>query len=464
MLIDAGIVDGPVRFLYNPAGVMVGMTNAYVPIAVLVMVSVMRSIDGRLPVVAATLGAGTAQGFWRIYFPLSMPGVAAALLLIFISSLGTFITPALLGSGREVMIAQVIIDQVDQVLNWGFAGAISLLLLVTTLLVYGLFHVLFGASSLTGQQASPRPSPLRDLTGRIGRTVVNALGTASDAIERRLAALWPRRLGRAGSLSPLSRILAGLVLLFLLAPILLIVPISFTGSNFIDWPPRNWSLRWYQLVLTSEQWTGPALRSFVVAIASAVLSVAIGLPAAMALSSARLRARAAILALILAPMIVPHILIAVALFFAFAKVGLVGTTAGLVLGHTVLCLPYVVVTLMAVFATYDQRLDQAADTLGASTWQRLWRVTIPLIRPGILAGLLIAFVTSFEELTVSMFLSGGLSATLPKQLWTEMLMAVSPALAAITCLMLAVVVVLTAAIFVFRRDGASGASSAWRAH
>jgi putative spermidine/putrescine transport system permease protein len=201
-----------------------------------------------------------------------------------------------------------------------------------------------------------------------------------------------------------------------------------------------------------------------VAIASAVLSVAIGLPAAMALSSARLRARAAILALILAPMIVPHILIAVALFFAFAKVGLVGTTAGLVLGHTVLCLPYVVVTLMAVFATYDQRLDQAADTLGASTWQRLWRVTIPLIRPGILAGLLIAFVTSFEELTVSMFLSGGLSATLPKQLWTEMLMAVSPALAAITCLMLAVVVVLTAAIFVFRRDGASGASSAWRAH
>ena len=124
-LMDLGITDVPQRLIYNFAGVMIGMVHALMPLAVLTMLAVMKTIDPNLRKAAATLGARGGQSFWRIYFPLSLAGVAAGGLLVFITALGFFITPALLGGGREIMIAQVIIEQVEELLNWGFAGAVE---------------------------------------------------------------------------------------------------------------------------------------------------------------------------------------------------------------------------------------------------------------------------------------------------------------------------------------------------
>lgn len=441
-LISAGITDAPVQLIYNFAGVMIGMVNAYMPLAVLIMMSVMQSIDGRLLRAASTLGAGTSQSFWRVYFPLSLPGVAAALLLVFISALGTFITPGLLGSGREVMIAQVIIDQVEQLLNWGFAGAVACLLLAAALVIFALFNQLFGMSALVGRAGGPRRTVLARAGGRIGSVVIAGLGNAGDRVETAIERLgFGRRPARPGRLHPGLAIAAALMLCFLVAPMLFIVPVSFTGGSFIEWPPKGFSTKWYDLVLSSDQWLRAALRSVLVGALAAVASIAIGLPAAIALTRRRFFGQQAVLGFILAPMIVPHILIAVSLFFVYARVGLIGTDLGLVLGHTVICLPYTVITLTAVLAGYDTRLDQAAETLGAGLWARVRLITLPLIRPGLVAAFLIAFVTSFEELTIAMFVTGGLSATLPKQLWADMLMAVSPSLAAVSTLMLAVVTV-----------------------
>jgi ABC-type spermidine/putrescine transport system permease subunit II len=112
-------------------------------------------------------------------------------------------------------------------------------------------------------------------------------------------------------------------------------------------------------------------------------------------------------------------IIAVALFYLYARIGLVGTTFGLVLGHTVLAVPYVVITVMAVLKSYDERLDEAAATLGANRWRTLWHITVPLIRPGIISAFLFAFIVSFDELTIALFTTGGLSATLPKQMWDD---------------------------------------------
>lgn len=451
-LTQLGIVDAPVQFLFHTGGVLLGMVNAYVPIAVLLMTSAMQSIDRRLETAAATMGAGAAQSFWRVYLPLSMPGVAAALLLVFISSLGTFITPALLGSGREVMIAQVIIDQVEQLLNWGFAGAVAMLLLVVTLAVFILFNALFGASALLGRGAAPRMTRLGRLSGAAGRAIVGTLGSAFDRIE----ALLPQRPAQRRGGNFALAIVALAVLAVLIVPALFLVPISFTGGSFMEWPPRNFSLRWYEMVLTSDQWLRAAIRSLVVGIATALLSVLIGLPAAMAFTRGAFRGRTALLGFVLSPMIIPHILIAVALFYLFARTGLVGTNLGLILGHTVVCLPYTVIALMAVLSTYDRRLDQAADTLGASTWQRVWLITLPLIRPGLAAAFLIAFVTSFEELTIAMFVTGGLTATLPKQLWSEMLMAASPALAAVSTVMLVFISAVIVFAYLLRSRASAG--------
>ncbi|WP_323049000.1 ABC transporter permease, partial [Caballeronia mineralivorans] len=136
VLLGLGIIDRPLSLLYNFSAVIVGMVHALMPLAVLTMLSVMENIDRRLPSAAATLGARPGTVFWKVYFPLSLPGVAAGALMVFVTAIGFFITPTLLGGRHQTMITQLIIDQVMQALNWGFAGAISVLLLAVVLLVF----------------------------------------------------------------------------------------------------------------------------------------------------------------------------------------------------------------------------------------------------------------------------------------------------------------------------------------
>src|SRR5215831_3287651 len=147
---SAGLIDAPLALLFNMTGVMVGMVHALMPLAVLTMLSVMETINRNLLPAASTLGARGGQAFWRIYFPLSLPGVAAAGLLVFITALGFFITPALLGSPRQTMISQIIISVVQELLNWRFAGSLSVVLLATALFVFYLYDRLLGLSTLSG--------------------------------------------------------------------------------------------------------------------------------------------------------------------------------------------------------------------------------------------------------------------------------------------------------------------------
>jgi putative spermidine/putrescine transport system permease protein len=145
-----GIIDAPAKLIYNFAGVMIGMVHALMPLAIMAMLAVMRNIDNNLPKAASTLGARGGQSFWHVYFPLSLPGVASGALLVFIVSLGFFITPALLGSSREMMITQVIIEQMQELLNWSFSGAIAVLLLSTTMIVFLLYDQLFELATMSG--------------------------------------------------------------------------------------------------------------------------------------------------------------------------------------------------------------------------------------------------------------------------------------------------------------------------
>jgi putative spermidine/putrescine transport system permease protein len=184
----------------------------------------------------------------------------------------------------------------------------------------------------------------------------------------------------------------------------------------------------------------------------------IGTPAAFVLARRRIAGRTATMAFILSPLIIPRMIIAVALFYLYARIGLVGTSLGLVLGHTVLALPYVVVTVMAVLKNYDERLDQAAGNLGANPARTFWHITLPLIRPGLIAAFLFAFITSFDDLTIALFVSGGLATTLPKQMWDDALLKVSPTLAAVsTVLLIFVTAVILLAEYCRRRTTTPGA-------
>lgn len=457
-----GITDAPLELMYNFASVVVGMSHALMPLAVLTMLAVMQNIDGNLGRAAGTLGARGAHVFWRIYFPLSLPGVAAAGLLTFISALGFFITPTLLGSPREAMIAQIIVVQIDEMLNWGFAGAVALLLLVASIAVFYLFDRVLGMSALTGEARSGGDGKRSGLLSRagawFGRYSVAAMGWICAWIGAGIDRLTGR--ARHDRPRPTRRwaiwTVGLLAIFFLAAPSFFLVPISFSGSNFFEWPPKGFSLQWYETYLSSPVWQQATIRSVLVGLCTAVVSLVIGVPAAFVLARHQVRGKSGVMAFMLMPMVMPHIIVALALFYAFSKVGLVGTSVGLVLGHTVFALPYVIVTVMAVLRNYDTRLDQAAYTLGADKLTAFRRVTLPIIKTGVVTAFIFAFVKSFDELTVALFISGGSSTTLPRQMWADALMNVSPTLAAVSSVILLFVTLVILLTEYLNKKGARG--------
>jgi len=453
LLTALGLQDTPTNLLYSLGAVLVGMVHALMPLAVMTMLAVMENIDRNLPRAALTLGARPGTAFWRIYFPLSMPGVAAGAIMVFVTALGFFIFPQLLGGRKEIMITQLIIEQVQQLMNWGFAGSISVLMLVVVLAVFALYDKVLGLSTMTGESArdKKRRGGARPMH-RLGDALLGALGTASD----RLIALVPRRRGggEPGRSLPL-RLTALLVVLFLSVPALLMIPLSF-GRSGLNWPPSGFTLQHYQSLAASPLWMSAALRSLGIGFGAAILAMLIGTPAAFLLARRQIRGKSLLLAFVLSPIIVPRMIIAVGLFYLFARVGLVGTPVGLAIGHTVIAVPYVVMTMMAVLRNYDTRLDLAAQSLGATPWQTLRHVTFPILGAGLLSSFLFAFATSFDELTIALFASGGLTSTLPKQFWDEVTLQISPVIAAVsTCLFVFLAVLISVAEWLRRRSAAS---------
>lgn len=454
LLLALGIVDAPASLIFNLTGTLIGMSHAMLPLAVMTMLPVMQTIDGTLSRAAETLGAGRAQIFWRIYIPQCMPGISAAAMMVFISSLGFFITPALLGGARETMLTQVIITQIQELLNWPAASTLSVLLLAASIVVFVAYDRIVGLSSLAGgssDRSARTVSAWSRILDVIGRAIVNGLGSLCAGIGAVFAWLLPTRtfrgLGRGSSLA-----LFLIVVAFLLIPTLFVIPASFTPGNAVQANPNGFSLRWYEAVFASSDWTSAAWNSLVVGLASGAVALVLGTMAAFAMAWNRFPGKTAALAVILSPLIVPRIVIAVALFFLYSRLELVGTVTGLVIAHAVLAVPYVVITVMAVLATYDRRLDQAAAVMGASRWQTLRRITLPIIKPGLLSAFLFAFVTSFDELTVALFLTGGSFNTLPRQMWSDLLLQINPTLAAVATLLL---VLMTGLLFLnewFRRS------------
>jgi putative spermidine/putrescine transport system permease protein len=256
----------------------------------------------------------------------------------------------------------------------------------------------------------------------------------------------------SGGLRAINVALASLVLLicaFMVAPTLAIVPISFTETDFISFPPHGFSWRWYSALLDAD-WLHPAFVSLIVGVLTGCLATLIGTPAALGLY--RLRGAAARLAFlgILLPLLVPSIITAVALYGVFARVGLIGTIPGLVLAHTLLALPFVVINVSAVLQTIDSRIVDAARSLGATPASAFGRVTLPAIWPGVRVGLLFAFLTSFDEVVVSLFVSGARAVTLPVRMWQGIRFEVSPAIAAASCVLLTVSLLLLAAVWLLK--------------
>lgn len=244
----------------------------------------------------------------------------------------------------------------------------------------------------------------------------------------------------------------GLILVYLLLPILVIIPTSFNASPYMDFPPRRWSLQWYRNFFGSRAWTEPALLSLRVALVTMVVATVLGTLAAFGLVRGRFRGRRALEYFLLSPMVVPVIVFAIGLYFLFSRVHLVGKPLGLYLGHTVLATPLVVVIVSSALRAYDQSLERAARSLGAGYFMSLWHVTIPLIRPAILSGAAFAFLASFDEVVVAIFVGGPAATTLPKRMWDNVRHEIDPTLTAVSTLLVLGSVLLLAGVEAVRRS------------
>lgn len=245
------------------------------------------------------------------------------------------------------------------------------------------------------------------------------------------------------------RVIACLVLLFLMLPILVIMPLSFNAEPFFSFTegmlsldPDAYSMRWYQAVLSDQNWLLAIRNSFIIGIAAALIATTLGTLAAVGLSSPWMPYKRLITALLLSPMIVPLIIVAAGMFFFYTQFNLVGTFLGLIIAHAALGVPFVIITVTATLSGFDRSLFVAGLSLGASPIKVFWDVVIPLIRPGVISGGLFAFVTSFDEVVLVIFLAGPEQRTIPRQMFSGLREQINPTILAVATLL----VVLSAAM------------------
>ena len=229
------------------------------------------------------------------------------------------------------------------------------------------------------------------------------------------------------------RLVCGLVFAFLMLPLLVLFPISFSSGTYLRFPPPGFSLKWYARYFNDPAWIDATWRSLEIGTAAMVLSLLLGVPMAFGLVRGRFLGRGLIENGISTPMIVPHIVLSIAIYGLFSKLGLIGEWYGVAVAHTVLALPFVVIVLVAGLRDFDANLELAARGLGASRIAAVRTVTLPILAPSVISAAFLAFITSFDELVVAMFLSGA-NMTLPKKMFDTILTEIEPTVAAVSVL------------------------------
>jgi putative spermidine/putrescine transport system permease protein len=236
------------------------------------------------------------------------------------------------------------------------------------------------------------------------------------------------------------RIMVTIFLLIIVAPILLLIPVSFNGTTAFNFPPEGFSLRWYSALVENPQWFEAFQRSLIVATLTSLIAVILGVMAAIAVNQIDFPGKKIFANLIVAPMAIPTIIIAIALYFSFTSYDLTNTIAGLVLGHSIIAIPFVFITVLASIQGVNKNIRLAAESLGSTPIGVFFKITLPIIRSSIMAGFIFAFVLSLDEVVLSIFLTGPVTKTLPILMWENFNLDLDPTLAAVSTLLIAAVV------------------------
>ncbi len=254
------------------------------------------------------------------------------------------------------------------------------------------------------------------------------------------------------------RVICFAIFFFLLAPILIMIPLSFNARPFFTFTremltlnPEGFSLRWYQDLFSSESWMRSIRNSFIIGIASTILATTLGTLAALGLSRSQMPFKGLIMGILISPMIVPLIISAAGMFFFFSSINIAQTYIGVILAHTALGVPFVVITVTATLVGFDHSLTRAAANLGASPTRTFFKITMPLILPGVISGALFAFITSFDEIVIVLFVAGVEQRTIPREMWSGIREQISPTILAVASILVLLSIALLTTIELLRR-------------
>lgn len=440
VLLGLGITSRPVPLVFNQFGVYVGMVQVQLPLMIFPLYATMRKIERSTVVAAMSLGSSPASAFWHVFAPLSVPGVIAGSTLVFLSCLGFYVTPALLGGAGEYMLSQGISLRVLRLADFASAATQSTILLLMVVVLFVIFRDRIAGELGVGVAASVRPSrggttTLRRGTGIRVAPVFQYLGELVSQVRRPV--LW---------------IVTATVLLYLIVPLLIVIPLAFSSADYLTFPPPGYSLRWFRSFFSNRQWIESTLFSLRIGGMAAVASVLVGLPAAFAIVRRRMPLKVPLYLLMISPLVVPQVVAAVALYFLIAPLRLVGTEVSFVLAYMLLGVPYVVVVSVAGLQRFDRDLEIAAASLGARAGVILRTITLPLLLPSIISALLFAFIVAFDDVVYGLFLSGRGATPLPMRMWDNLRLEISPQIAVVAVLLFAALLVFylaQAAVFAF---------------
>nr|WP_319825280.1 ABC transporter permease [Thalassovita sp.] len=254
------------------------------------------------------------------------------------------------------------------------------------------------------------------------------------------------------------RVICGLIFFFLIAPIVVVIPLSFNAENFFTFTPEmlrldpdGYSLKHYRDFFASPDWQQALKNSFTIAPVATILSVGFGTLAAIGLSQPHVPFRRAIMAILISPMIVPLIISAAGMYFFYTRIGIQGEYWGVVLAHAALGIPFVIITVTATLVGFDHSLTRAAANMGANPVTTFRRVQMPLILPGVISGALFAFITSFDEVVVVLFVGSAGQKTLPWQMFLGLREQISPTILAVATILVAISIVLLTTVELLRR-------------
>jgi len=428
-LLKLGLIADPLPLLFSEPAVILALVHSSIPMMVFSLVTILRRIDGRTLLAAHTLGAPPMRAWMGIVIPLAIRGIQSGVTIVFLFTMASFIAPALLGNQRQQMLAQVIQSELESGADWPLAAALGITLAATaTVIVFGLSMV----ARLFSRWQNPQPLP--------SAPPQNAKQVDTSVLRKPIA--MPKPVISLPVVSHALRLLAEPVYLvvisiYILLPLLVLFPVSFSSADVLIFPPPGYSLRWFEKILGSPEWVAAGLTSLRIGAATCALSFVLATLTVLGLGR-RSRFQGTAEAVVQSPLTVPSVVFALGAYLMFARVGLVDTEAGIIIAHTVLIFPVVYLIASATFSSIDPWLSFAAATLGANPWRIFRTVVFPLLLPGLAIGALLAMLLSFDESVASIFLSNLEVKTLPRKLWEGIRFNTSPESAAVSAMLLCV--------------------------